>query len=40
MLNRDGSGILDARLEPVIGLAKGETRWRDMTAELAVLKFE
>jgi hypothetical protein len=27
-------GILDHPLEPVIGLAKGETRWRLMTAEL------
>ena len=27
-------GILDHPLEPVIGLAKGETRWRMMTAEL------
>ena len=24
--------MLDAPLEPVIGLAAGETRWRDMTA--------
>src|SRR5258705_3065912 len=24
-------GLLDAPLEPVIGLAKGETRWRGMT---------
>jgi hypothetical protein len=24
--------LLDAPLEPVIGLAKGETRWRGMTA--------
>jgi len=27
-------GILDHPREPVIGLAKGETRWRMMTAEL------
>ena len=27
-------GILDHPLEPVIGLAKGETRWPMMTAEL------
>jgi hypothetical protein len=27
-------GILDHPLEPVIGLAKGETRWRMITAEL------
>jgi len=26
-------GILDRPLEPVIGLAEGETRWRAMTAE-------
>jgi len=25
-------GVLDAPLEPVIGLAEGETRWRGMTA--------
>jgi hypothetical protein len=25
-----GSGVLDTPLEPVIGLAKGETRWRGM----------
>jgi hypothetical protein len=24
-------GVLDTPLEPVIGLAKGETRWRGMT---------
>jgi hypothetical protein len=28
----DVSGILDHPLEPVIGLAEGETRWRMMTA--------
>jgi hypothetical protein len=27
-------GVLDAPLEPVIGLAKGETRWRGMTTVL------
>src|SRR5882672_4027203 len=27
-----GCGVLDAPLEPVIGLAEGETRWRGMTA--------
>src|SRR5882672_5497803 len=27
-----GRGVLDAPLEPVIGLAEGETRWRGMTA--------
>ena len=25
-------GVLDTPLEPVIGLAEGETRWRGMTA--------
>jgi hypothetical protein len=25
-------GVLDTPLEPVIGLAAGETRWRGMTA--------
>jgi hypothetical protein len=29
----DCSGILDHPLEPVIGLAESETRWRVMTAE-------
>src|SRR3982074_520847 len=28
-----GRGVLDAPLEPVIGLAEGETRWRGMTTE-------
>jgi hypothetical protein len=27
-----GRGVLDTPLEPVIGLAEGETRWRGMTA--------
>jgi hypothetical protein len=27
------SGLPDHPLEPVIGLAEGETRWRVMTAE-------
>jgi hypothetical protein len=27
-----GYGVLDTPLEPVIGLAEGETRWRSMTA--------
>jgi hypothetical protein len=27
-----GRGVLDHPLEPVIGLAEGETRWRMMTA--------
>jgi hypothetical protein len=26
-----GRGVLDAPLEPVIGLAEGETRWPGMT---------
>ena len=28
MIDPKGRGVLDAPLEPVIGLAKGETRWR------------
>jgi hypothetical protein len=28
-----GRGVLDTPLEPVIGLAEGETRWRGMTTE-------
>src|SRR5258706_7516539 len=27
----ESRGVLDTPLEPVIGLAKGETRWRGMT---------
>jgi len=30
-------GILDTPLEPVIGLAQGETRWRGMTAAGAII---
>jgi hypothetical protein len=30
----NGSGILDHPLEPVVGLAEGETRWRVMTVEV------
>ena len=30
-----GRGVLDAPLEPVIGLAEGETRWRGMTNQPA-----
>jgi hypothetical protein len=30
------SGILDHPLEPVIGVAEGETRWRVMTTECAI----
>ena len=33
-------GILDHPLEPVIGRAKGETRWRMMTVELAILMWQ
>ena len=29
-----GHGVLDAPLEPVIGLAEGETRWRGMTPKM------
>jgi hypothetical protein len=29
-----GHGVLNAPLEPVIGLAEGETRWRSMTADI------
>jgi hypothetical protein len=32
MIEPRGRGVLDAPLEPVIGLAEGETRWRSMTA--------
>jgi len=31
VFKRRGRGVLDAPLEPVIGLAEGETRWRSMT---------
>ena len=31
MIDPKGRGVLDAPLEPVIGLAKGETRWRSKT---------
>jgi hypothetical protein len=31
-----GRGVLDTPLEPVIGLAEGETRWRSMTASYDV----
>jgi hypothetical protein len=31
MVESTGRGVLDAPLEPVIGLAEGETRWRSMT---------
>jgi hypothetical protein len=27
-MNQKGRGVLDTPLEPVIGLAEGETRWR------------
>jgi hypothetical protein len=32
MIESKGRGVLDTPLEPVIGLAEGETRWRGMTA--------
>src|SRR6266404_77156 len=32
-LSREAGGVLDTPLEPVIGLAEGETRWRGMTAK-------
>jgi hypothetical protein len=31
MMESKGRSVLDTPLEPVIGLAKGETRWRSMT---------
>src|SRR5216684_1058429 len=31
MMESKGRGVLDTPLEPVIGLAEGETRWRSMT---------
>jgi hypothetical protein len=30
-MERHSRGVLDTPLEPVIGLAEGETRWRGMT---------
>jgi hypothetical protein len=33
--NLKGRGVLDTPLEPVIGLAEGETRWRGMTRRSA-----
>jgi hypothetical protein len=32
MIEPKGRGVLDTPLEPVIGLAEGETRWRGTTA--------
>jgi hypothetical protein len=32
MIERRSCGVLDTPLEPVIGLAEGETRWRSMTS--------
>jgi hypothetical protein len=32
MMEPKGRGVLDIPLEPVIGLAEGETRWRGLTA--------
>ena len=31
MIEPKSRGVLDTPLEPVIGLAEGETRWRGMT---------
>jgi hypothetical protein len=31
VMEMKGCGVLDTPLEPVIGLAEGETRWRSMT---------
>ena len=31
-------GVLDTPLEPVIGLAEGETRWRSMTVDDAATR--
>jgi len=31
MMESKGRGVLDTPLEPVIGLAEAETRWRGMT---------
>ena len=33
MMESNSRGVLDAPLEPVIGLAEGETRWRGMTVD-------
>ncbi len=30
--------VLDTPLEPVIGLAKGETRWRGMTTNVGAIE--
>ena len=30
-----GLGVLDTPMEPVIGLAEGETRWRGMTRSIS-----
>jgi hypothetical protein len=32
MMESKGRAALDTPLEPVIGLAEGETRWRGLTA--------
>jgi hypothetical protein len=34
MMESKSRGVLDAPLEPVIGLAEGETRWRGMTTDI------
>ena len=31
MMEPESCGVLDTPLEPVVGLAEGETRWRSMT---------
>ncbi len=33
-------GVLDTPLEPVIGLAEGETRWRGMTVKFGAARDE
>jgi hypothetical protein len=40
MLESKSRGVLDTPLEPVIGLAGGETRWRSMTTSPEVRLFE
>jgi hypothetical protein len=40
VMESKGRGVLDTPLEPVIGLAEGETRWRGMTTSCgAALSF-
>jgi hypothetical protein len=40
MIKPRSCGVLDTPLEPVIGLAGGETRWRSMTASCEAWLFE